>query len=119
MAENPLNDRKNKPASLDDLYLTVLTPAARRERNINAYLDIAGQQANILTSHGETAAGITRKSLLQGLRQNAKDKLSITIPSPLPGPIFSTSPMPSKAITTSLIKAESLNADAGVGNSNL
>ena len=111
------NFGKNKPASLDDLYLTVLTPAARRERNINAYLDIAGQQANVLTSHGETAAGITRKSLLQGLRQNAKDKLSIAIPSPLPGPIFSTSPMPSKAITTSLIKAESLNADAG--NSNL
>lgn len=113
------NFGKNKPASLDDLYLTVLTPAARRERNINAYLDIAGQQANILTSHGETAAGITRKSLLQGLRQNAKDKLSISIPSPLPGPIFSTSPMPSKGITTSLIKAESLNADAGAGNSNL
>lgn len=111
------NFGKNKPASLDDLYLTVLTPAARRERNINAYLDIAGQQANVLTSSGETAAGITRKSLLQGLRQNAKDKLSIAIPSPLPGPIFTTSTTPSKGITTSLIKAESLSADAG--NSNL
>jgi len=111
------NFGKNKPASLDDLYLTVLTPAARRERNINAYLDIAGQQANVLTSGGETAAGITRKSLLQGLRQNAKDKLSIAIPSPLPVPIFSTSTTPSKGITTSLIKAESLSADAG--NSNL
>lgn len=76
------NFGKNKPASLDDLYLTVLTPAARRERNINAYLDIAGQQANVLKADSEPSAPITRKTLLQGLRQNARDKLSMNNPAP-------------------------------------
>jgi len=60
----------------------VLTPAARRERNINAYLDIAGQQANVLKADSEPSAPITRKTLLQGLRQNARDKLSMNNPAP-------------------------------------
>ena len=71
---------KSKPASLDDLYLTVLTPAARRERDINATLDIAGQQANVLKTGGEPNAPITRATLLEGLRQNSRRKLSMASP---------------------------------------
>jgi len=67
---------KRKPASLDDLYLTVLTPAARRERNMNTYLDIAGQQATVLRASAEPDAPITRNTLVKGLLQNAREKLS-------------------------------------------
>ena len=76
------NFGKTRPASLDDLYLTVLTPAARRERNLNADLEIAGQQAASLRSGGDPGAPITRASLLQGLRQNARDKLAATAAAP-------------------------------------
>ena len=76
------NFGKTRPASLDDLYLTVLTPAARRERGLNTDLDIAGQQAASLREGGDPAAPITRASLLQGLRQNARSKLSAAIAPP-------------------------------------
>ena len=72
---------KTRPASLDDLYLTVLTPAARRERGLNTDLEIPGQQAASLRSGVEPSAPITRASLLQGLRQNARGKLAATIQS--------------------------------------
>ena len=71
---------KRKTASLDDLYLTVLTPAARRERDMNTYLDIAGQQAAVLRTSAEPDAGITRTTLIKGLLQNARDKLSLGVP---------------------------------------
>ena len=76
------NFGKTRPASLDDLYLTVLTPAARRERGLNTDLDIAGQQATSLREGGDPTAPITRASLLQGLRQNARSKLSAAIAPP-------------------------------------
>jgi hypothetical protein len=76
------NFGKTRPASLDDLYLTVLTPAARRERGLNTDLDIAGQQATSLREGGDPTAPITRASLLQGLRQNARSKLSAAIVPP-------------------------------------
>jgi len=76
------NFGKTRPASLDDLYLTVLTPAARRERGLNTDLEIAGQQATSLREGGDPTAPITRASLLQGLRQNARSKLSAVIASP-------------------------------------
>ena len=75
------NFGKNRPASLDDLYLTVLTPAARRERGLNTDLEIAGQQAASLRSGSDPTAPITRASLLQGLRQNARGKLAAIIQS--------------------------------------
>ena len=100
---------KSKPASLDDLYLTVLTPAARSERNMNAYLDIAGQQANILKTNSEPSAHITRKTLLQGLRQNARDKLSMTTPAPNHSNVQGTNAFQKKNTKTELIKVSSAN----------
>lgn len=73
---------KSKPASLDDLYLTVLTPAARRERGSDVELDIAGQQAASLYPGNDTSSTITRTSLLEGLRQNARGKLAAPIAQP-------------------------------------
>ena len=73
---------KTKPASLDGLYLTVLTPAARRERGSDVELDIAGQQAATLYPGNDTSSTITRASLLEGLRQNARGKLAAPITQP-------------------------------------
>ena len=52
---------------LDDLYLTVLTPAARQEKRPDAPLPIAGPQARALHVGGDTQAPITRNSILAGL----------------------------------------------------
>jgi hypothetical protein len=106
------NFGKNKPASLDDLYLTVLTPAARRERNINAYLDIAGQQANVLKTDSEPNAPITRKTLLQGLRQNARDKLSMNNHVPNPVNTNSTHSFQQSGNNSGLIKVSAVNGSS-------
>jgi len=60
---------------LDDLYLTILTPAARQERNPTAPLPIAGPQALDLHVRRERHAPITRSSILAGLHVNAKARL--------------------------------------------
>ena len=65
------------PAGLDDLYLTVLTPAARNETRRDANLNIAGPQASYLHVNRDTKAPITRASILQGLHQNAMDRLGL------------------------------------------
>lgn len=52
---------------LDDLYLTVLTPAARQEKRPDAPLAIAGPQARALHVGGDTQAPITRNSIVSGL----------------------------------------------------
>jgi len=65
------------PAGLDDLYLTVLTPAARNETRPDANLNIAGPQAPYLHVNRDTKAPITRASILQGLHQNANDRLGL------------------------------------------
>ena len=65
------------PAGLDDLYLTVLTPAARNETRPDANLNIAGPQASYLHVNRDTKAPITRTSILQGLHQNAMDRLGL------------------------------------------
>ena len=57
------------PVGLDDLYLTVLTPAARRETRPDAPLPIAGPQARYLHVGHNTQAPITRNSILAGLYQ--------------------------------------------------
>ncbi len=64
------------PAGLDDLYLTVLTPAARNETRPNVALNIAGQQAAYLHVNRDVRAPITRNSILAGLHQNANDRLN-------------------------------------------
>lgn len=65
------------PVPLDDLYLTVLTPAARSEKRIDVGLPISGPQANYLHVNRDTSAPITRESILDGLHQNAIDKLGL------------------------------------------
>ena len=65
------------PAGLDDLYLTVLTPAARNETRPDVNLNIAGPQASYLHVNRDTKAPITRASILQGLHQNAMDRLGL------------------------------------------
>jgi len=63
------------PASIDDLYLTILSPAARNVTNVNAPLPIAGRQARVLHVGGIAEAPITRASIKKGLIQHASDKL--------------------------------------------
>jgi hypothetical protein len=58
---------KGPPLGLDDLYLTVLTPAARQETRPDAPLPIAGPQARYLHVGQDTRAPITRNSILAGL----------------------------------------------------
>ena len=67
--------RNGGPTSLDDLYLTVLTPAARREKAPDASLNIAGTQAQHLYVNRDKTAPITRNSIMQGLYQNALERL--------------------------------------------
>jgi len=64
------------PTSLDDLYLTVLTPSARSIKSPDANLNIAGSQAKQLYVNRDKGAPITRNSIMQGLYQNALERLS-------------------------------------------
>lgn len=63
------------PVSLVDLYLTVLTPAARSEQRPHAALDIAGRQARALYVSGDRSQPITRQSILSGLIGHAQQRL--------------------------------------------
>lgn len=62
--------------SLDDLYLTILTPAARGVRNPQGALPISGPQAPVLHVGQDRRAPITRISLLEGLHRHAEQQLS-------------------------------------------
>ncbi len=64
------------PAALDDLYLTVLTPAARNVTRTNVPLNIPGKQATLLYEGRDPGGVITRNSLMAGLKSNARDRLS-------------------------------------------
>lgn len=68
--------KKMSSATLDDLYLTVLKPASRKERDPNANLEIPGNQAILLYPSGDRSQPITRASLLAGLQLNARGKLA-------------------------------------------
>ena len=63
------------PASLDNLYLTVLTPNARHEPRTNVPLNIVGRQAAALYEGRDQTGVITRNSLIAGLKQNARERL--------------------------------------------
>ena len=63
------------PASIDDLYLTILSPAARHVTNIHDPLPIAGRQARVLHVGGIAEGPITRASIKNGLIQHASEKL--------------------------------------------
>ena len=64
------------PASLDNLYLTVLTPNARNEPRSDVPLNISGKQAAYLYEGRDPSGVITRNSIVSGLKQNARDRLS-------------------------------------------
>lgn len=64
-----------QPVRLDDLYLTILMPAARQEKRLNAALPIPGQQALDLHAQRDRQLPITRQSILSGLYANARDRL--------------------------------------------
>lgn len=66
---------KGPPLGLDDLYLTVLTPAARQETRPDAPLSIAGPQARYLHTGQDTRNPITRNSILSGLHQLTQNLL--------------------------------------------
>lgn len=61
---------------LDDLYLTVLTPAARNEKRRDAALDIAGPQASYLHVDRDRQKPITRNSIVQGLHDYTNSVLA-------------------------------------------
>lgn len=62
--------------ALDDLYLAVLTPSARREKRTDAPLSIAGEQARALYVDSDRDKAITRESLIQGLQRHASRVLN-------------------------------------------
>jgi LysM domain len=94
--------RNGGPTSLDDLYLTVLTPSARREKAPDANLNIAGSQAPHLYVNRDKSAPITRNSIMQGLYQNAMERLgrhapvTATVAQNTPSPV--ALPTPSNAV---------------------
>jgi len=69
-------DAKNGKLSLDDLYLTVLSPAARSETRKDAPLKIPGPQAAWLHVGQDPRAPITRASLVAGLHDYAQSTLN-------------------------------------------
>lgn len=78
LVDRYFNDTRLKdhgPAALDDLYLTVLTPAARSETRANAPLNISGRQAAYLYEGRDQNGVITRNSIIAGLKSNARDRL--------------------------------------------
>jgi hypothetical protein len=62
--------------ALDDLYLAVLTPSARREKRTDVPLNIVGDQARALYVDANRDNAITRDSLNQGLNRHANRVLS-------------------------------------------
>jgi len=73
-------DRVGPKVSLDDLYLTVLSPAARGESRRDAPLPIPGPQAAYLHVGQNTRAPITRNSIVAGLHQFSNQLLGLSSP---------------------------------------
>jgi hypothetical protein len=57
---------------LDDLYLSVLSPASRAETSTDRPLPIPGTQASILYTKAKSGAVITRRSLVYGINLHAE-----------------------------------------------
>ncbi len=69
---------------LDDLYLSILSPAARNELRTDAPLPIAGPQASLLHVGSNQRNPITRNSLVNGL--HALTELILSADAPRKGP---------------------------------
>ena len=67
---------KSGSVPLDELYLAVLQPAARNETRSEAPLGIPGKQSLKLYEGNDAQSSITRNSIVQGLMQNAVDRLN-------------------------------------------
>jgi hypothetical protein len=78
--------KKQGPAGLEDLYLSVLHPASRSQVINHAALNIPGTQARALYVGSDTSAAITRQSIRQGLLQNAAERLGQFLPVSLKPP---------------------------------
>ncbi len=76
--------RQDGPTSLDDLYLTVLQPAARQEKQAHAPLNILGPQARALHVDADTRQPITRQSIVDGLLSHTREKLGQMFAPPPP-----------------------------------
>jgi hypothetical protein len=72
-----LNKPQGGNVPLDDLYLSVLQPAARSETRVDAPLGIPGAQAGALYNDKNNNPSITRQSLVRGLVQNAQRVLGL------------------------------------------
>ena len=64
-----------RKVQLDELYLSVLTPAARAYREPHQSLPIPGVQAAALHIDGQRHRPITRSSIVNGLIQNSQNRL--------------------------------------------
>ena len=64
-----------RKVQLDDLYLSILTPAARAYRDPDQPLPIPGVQAAALYLDGQRHRPITRTSIVTGLIQNSQNRL--------------------------------------------
>ena len=73
---------KGGAVPLDELYLSVLQPAARNETRSEAPLGIPGKQSLKLYEGNDNQSPITRNSIIQGLMQNAVDRLNTNNTSP-------------------------------------
>ncbi len=98
---------KNKgPAGLDDLYLSVLMPSARGETRTDAPLNVSGPQARYLYEGRDNRAPMTRQSILQGLLQNAAERL---------GPASSSPSSPSTSNSNSSLQSNASAMPGGKG----
>ncbi len=89
--------RQDGPTTLDDLYLTVLQPAARQEKQAHAPLNILGPQARALHVDADTRQPITRQSIVDGLLRHTREKL---------GQMFSVPPAPRAGTAVQVSQSE-------------
>ncbi len=97
--------------SLDDLYLSVLTPAARATRTADAPLPIPGTQARVLYEGGQRDAPITRRSITQGLLRYAQERLT-DVATQVTSQISSATQVPSQMVSQ---VSASLTGASGTG----
>ena len=98
--------------SLDDLYLSVLTPAARATRTADAPLPIPGTQARVLYEGGQRDAPITRRSITQGLLRYAQERLS-DVATQVSSQISSATQVPAQMVSQVSASLSGTNASSG------
>ena len=86
---------KAEKQGLDDLYLSILSPAARSETRPDAPLAIGGPQASLLHVGGNQRNPITRSSLLNGLQALSDMVLSPTAKRKTPADLYAEVDNPS------------------------